>query len=73
MPFVPPSSGERSTSLPYWLSPVVALAILALGFAYYVGRFMLLPWLFRYDLELTTAGLSDGSQVSRYKMNKRSR
>ncbi|CAG7916669.1 unnamed protein product [Penicillium olsonii] len=68
MPFVPPPNGKGSTSLPYWLTPVVALAILSLGVIYYVGRFVLLPWIFGYRLELQAVDLSDGSQVSRYKM-----
>jgi hypothetical protein len=71
MPFVPPPNGKGSTSLPYYLSPVVAIAILALGVIYYVGRFVLLPWIFGYKLKLTTIDLSDGSQVSRYKIIKK--
>ncbi|KAI9931390.1 hypothetical protein ASPWEDRAFT_103612 [Aspergillus wentii DTO 134E9] len=70
MPFIPPPNGKGSTSLPYYLSPVVALAILSLGVVYYVGRFVLLPWLFRYRLELVAVELSDGSQVSRYKIKR---
>lgn len=70
MPFVPPPNGKGSTSLPYWLSPVVALAILSLGIVYYLARFVLLPWIFGYRLELTTVDLSDGSQVSRYNIIK---
>lgn len=70
MPFVPPPNGKGSTSLPYWLSPVVALAILSLGVIYYLARFVLLPWIFGYRLDLTTVDLSDGSQVSRYKIIK---
>ncbi|KAJ5728998.1 uncharacterized protein N7483_003506 [Penicillium malachiteum] len=69
MPLVPPTGGSDS-SLPYYLSPVVALAILALGVIYYYGRWVILPRIFRYRLELVTVGLSDGSQVSRYKMRK---
>jgi hypothetical protein len=68
MPFVPPPNGKGNTSLPYWLSPVVALAILALGIIYYVIRFVLLPWIFGYKLDLVTVDLSDGSQVSRYQI-----
>lgn len=68
MPFIPPDSGSGNTSLPYWLSPVVALSILALGVIYYLLRFVLFPWVFRYRLELVEAELSDGSRVSRYKI-----
>ncbi|CEO58944.1 Putative Amino acid transporters [Penicillium brasilianum] len=67
MPFVPPVNGKGSTSLPYWLSPVVSLAILAMGVIYHVGRFILFPWVFGYELDLVAVGLSDGSRVSRYK------
>ncbi|KAJ5126732.1 hypothetical protein N7448_007511 [Penicillium atrosanguineum] len=70
MPFVPPSNGKGSTSLPYWLSPMVSLAILALGIIYYVGRFILSPWAFGYKLQPVTINLSDGSQVSRFKVMK---
>ncbi|OQE23814.1 hypothetical protein PENSTE_c008G02319 [Penicillium steckii] len=68
MPFIPPSNGKSTTSLPYYLSPVVALAILAVGAVYFVIRFVLLPWVFGYNLELVTVELSDGSRVSRYKI-----
>ncbi|KAF2725396.1 methionine permease [Polychaeton citri CBS 116435] len=69
MPFVRPPKGS-SSSYPYWLVPVVALAILALGFVYYALRFMFLPYLFRYRLNLVQVELSDGSQVRRYKMDR---
>lgn len=67
MPFIPPTSPPN---LPYYLSPVVSLAILALGVIYYYGRWVILPWVFGYKLELVAVGLSDGSQVSRYKIKK---
>lgn len=70
MPFIPPSNGKGNTSLPYYLSPVVALAILAVGVVYYLTRFVLLPWVFKYELESVRINLSDGSQVSRYKTKK---
>lgn len=70
MPFIPPHSGSGSTSLPYYLSPVVALGILALGVMYYLLRFVVLPWVFGYKLELRRVLLSDGSRVSRYKMKR---
>ncbi|KAJ5771237.1 uncharacterized protein N7511_003288, partial [Penicillium nucicola] len=68
MPFVPPPNGKGSTSLPYWLSTVVSLAILALGIIYYLVRFVLLPWIFGYELQSVIVDLSDGSQVSRYQI-----
>lgn len=66
MPFVRPPNGKGSTHLPYWLSSVVALAILSLGFLYYGLRFVALPWLFGYKLEPVQQKLSDGSKVRRY-------
>ena len=51
MPFIPPTHGDSDSGLPYYLSPVVALAILSLGVIYYVTRFVLFPWLFKYKLE----------------------
>lgn len=70
MPFVRPPGGKGSTSLPYWLSPVVALSILSLGVAYYTLRFVLLPWMFRYELYPVAVKLSDGSAVTRYRATK---
>jgi hypothetical protein len=70
MPFVRPPSGKGSTNLPYWLSPIVALAILSLGVVYYTIRFVALPWAFGYTLEAVAVELSDGSAVTRYKAKK---
>lgn len=67
MPFVPPSANEAEGQIPYWLSPVVSLSILALGFVYYGLRFVLLPWVLRYQLYPVAVKLSDGSQVTRYR------
>lgn len=67
MPFVPPSANESEGQIPYWLSPVVSLSILALGFVYYGLRFVLLPWVLRYKLYPIAVELSDGSQVTRYR------
>ncbi|KAJ1716741.1 amino acid/polyamine transporter I [Aspergillus flavus] len=70
MPFIPPPNGKGSTNLPYWLSPVVALAILSLGIVYYLLRFILFPWVFGYTLQPVAVELSDGSQVTRYRIQK---
>lgn len=67
MPFVRPPNGKGNTSLPYWLTSVVALGILSLGVIYYVLRFVLAPRVFGYVLQPTVVDLSDGSQVTRYK------
>ncbi|KAH7180132.1 methionine permease [Fusarium oxysporum] len=70
LPLIPPSAGKASTSLPYWLSPVVSLVILSLGAIYYAIRFAVLPRLFNYKLEILEQDLSDGSKVIRFRTNK---
>ncbi|KAF6836445.1 amino acid transporter [Colletotrichum plurivorum] len=71
MPFVRPPNGKGSTSLPYWLSSVVALSILSLGIIYYTLRFVLAPILFGYRHEQIQQELSDGSKVTRFRRIKR--
>jgi hypothetical protein len=70
MPFVRPPDGKGNTSLPYWLSSVVALAILSLGIAYYALRFVIVPRVFGYRHETLQKELSDGSAVTRFKIVK---
>ncbi len=67
MPFVRPPGGKGNTSLPYWLSSVVALGILSLGIVYYAVRFVITPWIFGYRHEKIQVGLSDGSTVTRFR------
>lgn len=67
MPFVRPPGGKGNTSLPYWLSSVVALAILSLGIVYYLLRFVLAPFVFGYRHETLQKELSDGSAVTRFR------
>ncbi|KAK2046124.1 hypothetical protein LZ31DRAFT_221302 [Colletotrichum somersetense] len=61
MPFVRPSNGKGSTSLPYWLSSVVALAILSLGIVYYTLWFVIGPRLIGYRHREIQQGFSDES------------
>lgn len=72
MPFVRPPGGKGSTSLPYWLSSVVAVSILALGIVYYAVRWVLVPKAFGYTHETLQKELSDGSAVTRYRRVKQS-
>lgn len=67
MPFVRPPNGKGNTSLPYWLSSVVALAILSLGIWYYLLRFVLTPRIFGYTHEKIEVELTDGSTVTRFR------
>lgn len=71
MPFIYPPGGKGSSpSLPYWLSPVVALAILSLGVIYYGIRWIILPWIFGYETYPIAVELSDGSAVTIYQWRK---
>ncbi|KAL4782555.1 amino acid transporter [Aspergillus varians] len=67
MPFIPPKGKSETSGLPYYLSPLVALAILGLGIVYYTLRFVVLPWVFQYELHQVTVELTDGSKVRRYR------
>ena len=49
----------------------MALGILGLGVIYYLLRFVLLPWVFGYTLHPVTKDLTDGSQVTRFSMQKK--
>ncbi|TQN65724.1 High-affinity methionine permease [Colletotrichum shisoi] len=71
MPFVRPPNGKGSTSLPYWLSSVVALGILSLGFLDYALRFVIVPRIFGYRHREIQQELSDGSTVTRFQRVKR--
>ncbi|CCF46111.1 amino acid transporters [Colletotrichum higginsianum] len=71
MPFVRPPNGKGSTSLPYWLSSVVALGILSLGIIYYALRFVIVPRIFGYRHREIQQELSDGSTVTRFQRVKR--
>ncbi|KAF4975939.1 hypothetical protein FZEAL_7333 [Fusarium zealandicum] len=70
MPFIRPPNGQGNTSLPYWLSPFVSVAIMALGIVYYVARFVLAPWVFGYRNERIQQELSDGSKITRFRRGK---
>ncbi|KAF4856259.1 High-affinity methionine permease [Colletotrichum siamense] len=71
MPFVRPPNGKGSTSLPYWLSSVVALGILSLGIIYYTLRFVVVPRLLGFKHQEIQQELSDGSKVTRFQRIKR--
>ncbi|KAK0386603.1 hypothetical protein NLU13_6438 [Sarocladium strictum] len=71
MPFIRPPGGKGNTSLPYWLTSVVALGILGLGIVYYGLRFVVAPRLFGYRNETRRKELSDGSAVTRFRMVKK--
>lgn len=65
-PFLRPPGGKGDTSLPYWLYPVVGIAILVGGVVWWFVWRKLLPWIGRYDLEPTHQRLKDGTVVVVY-------
>lgn len=70
-PFLSPPGGKGDTSLPYWLSSVVGIAILVGGAVWWAVRFKILPWVMRVDLKPTHETLGDGTAVVVYKGVKR--
>ncbi|KAJ5610870.1 hypothetical protein N7510_007589 [Penicillium lagena] len=66
-PFIRPPGGKGDTSLPYWLSSVIGIAILLLGVLYWFVWQKVLPTLGRYRLAPEHEELSDGTTVVTYK------
>lgn len=66
-PLIPPPGDKGDTSLPYWLYPVVGVAVLLLGAFYWIMWRVVLPWIGRYTLEPVHEELQDGTTVVVYK------
>ncbi|KAJ5901483.1 hypothetical protein N7495_002011 [Penicillium taxi] len=69
-PFVRPPGGTGDTSLPYWLSSVVGIAILLSGVVYWAIWQKVLPAIGKYHLVPEHDHLSDGTAVIIYKKQK---
>ncbi|BCS28762.1 uncharacterized protein APUU_70332A [Aspergillus puulaauensis] len=65
-PFIRPPGGKGDTSLPYWLYPVVGIAVLLAGVVYWAVWQVLLPWVGRYRLQPEHVVLKDGTTVAVY-------
>lgn len=66
-PFIRPPGGKGDTSLPYWLSSVVGIAILALGIIYWAVWRKVLPAIGKYTLTPEHEVLADDTVVVVYK------
>ena len=65
-PFLRPPGGKGDTSLPYWLYPIVGIAVLAAGVAYWAIWRIALPRLGRFVWAPQKAVLADGTIVTEF-------
>ncbi|KAL9937720.1 hypothetical protein V8E36_003265 [Tilletia maclaganii] len=66
VPFLRPPGGKGDTTLPYWLAPVIGIAVLAAGVVGWFVWMVALPRLFRYELQKQRNVLGDGTVVYQY-------
>ncbi|KAB2572130.1 High affinity methionine permease [Lasiodiplodia theobromae] len=66
-PFLRPPGGKGDTSLPYWLYPIVGIAVLLGGVLYWAVWWKILPWKGKYTLVPEHERLADGTRVVVYK------
>ncbi|PPJ51774.1 hypothetical protein CBER1_09665 [Cercospora berteroae] len=71
-PFLRPPGGKGDTTLPYWLSSVVGIAVLVMGAVWWAVWRKVLPAIGGYDLVPERERLDDGTNVVVYKKVKRS-
>ena len=65
-PFLRPPGGKGDTSLPYWLYPIVGIAVLISGVAYWFMWRKVLPAVGRFKWEERKVALEDGTVVMRF-------
>ena len=65
-PFIKPPGGKGDTSLPYWLYPIVSVAVLTAGILYWFGWRVLVPYLGRFEYRERKCTLQDGTIVTEY-------
>ena len=70
-PFLRPPGGKGDTSLPYWLYPIVGIAVLFAGVFYWFGWRVLLPRLGRFEYKEKKSVLADGTVVTDWERVKR--
>ncbi|KAL1634102.1 low-affinity methionine permease [Diplodia intermedia] len=67
-PFLRPPGGKGDTeTLPYWLYPIVGIAVLAGGVLYWAVWWKVLPWRGKYALVPEHERLGDGTRVVVYR------
>ncbi|KZO94863.1 amino acid transporter [Calocera viscosa TUFC12733] len=70
-PFLRPSNGVGDTPpLPYWLYPIVGIAIMLVGALYWAAWRVILPVIFGYELVPRKEYLSDGTVVTVFSSGK---
>ena len=69
-PFLRPPGGKGDTSLPYWLYPIVGIAVLVGGVVYWALWWVVLPKVGGYSLVPRHEKLSDGTSVVVYQRSK---
>lgn len=65
-PFLRPPGGKGDTSLPYFLYPLVGIAVFGLGIVYWAVWRLFLPKIGNYNLEPQKSHLKDGTTVVTY-------
>jgi hypothetical protein len=65
-PFLRPPGGKGDTSLPYWLYPIIGIAILTGGFVYWAMWRKLLPKIGNFTWEEKKSTLQDGTVVTEF-------
>ncbi len=65
-PFLRPPGGKGDTSLPYWLYPVVGIAVLVGGVLSWFGWRVLLPYLGGFEYRERKCTLGDGTVVTEF-------
>ncbi|KAI1413048.1 high affinity methionine permease [Hypoxylon sp. FL1857] len=65
-PFLYPPGGKGDTSLPYWLYPIVGIAVLVAGVVYWAFWWKVLPKIGRYSFQERKVELKDGTIVTTF-------
>ncbi|KAE8215132.1 hypothetical protein CF327_g1552 [Tilletia walkeri] len=66
VPFISPPGGKGDTTLPYWLAPVIGIAVLGSGIVGWFVWMVVLPRLFRFEYEKQRNVLPDGTVYFKY-------
>ena len=69
-PFIRPPGGKGDTSLPYWLYPIVGIAVLVLGGSYWFAWRVVWPKLGNFSWVEQKATLGDGTVVTEWDRKK---
>ena len=69
-PFLRPPSGKGDTSLPYWLYPLVGIAVLLAGVVYWTVWRLILPKIGKFTWIEKKSRLRDGTVVTEFLRSK---